>query len=70
MDKFLGGAGIGLIIVTVVVIYFLPALIAYKKIHPNERWIWICNLFFGATGIGWLICLILALSYNNEKVKQ
>ncbi|HVW14047.1 MAG TPA: superinfection immunity protein [Mucilaginibacter sp.] len=35
--------------------YFAPTIIArYKK---NAMAIFLCNLFFGATGVGWIICL-------------
>jgi len=40
--------------------YFLPAIIGRKK--RNAGALFFCNLFFGGTGIGWIICLIWALS--------
>jgi len=40
--------------------YFLPAIIGRNK--RNAGTIFFCNLFFGCTGVGWIICLIWALS--------
>jgi len=50
--------------------YALPAFIALDKNHPQQYWIVFCNIFFGATGVGWLICLIWALSYKSLEKKQ
>lgn len=48
-------------------LYFLPAIIAARKKHPNKIAIFLCNLFFGGSGVGWIICLIWAITY---KVRQ
>lgn len=53
-----------LIIIIVLSFYFLPAIIAKGKDHPNKVAIFFCNLFFGMSGIGWLICLIWATTYK------
>ena len=42
------------------VIYFLPAIVGRKK--RNAGTIFLCNLFFGATVVGWVVCLIWAYS--------
>ena len=49
------GAGVG-------VIYFLPALIAYQRYHKSRHAIFVLNLLFGGTGIGWVAALIWALT--------
>lgn len=67
MNGFLDAAGIILFFTAAGIGYGLPALIAHTKKHPNEGWIAICNIFFGVTGFGWLICLIWALSYHSEE---
>lgn len=51
----------------VLCVYFLPAVIAARKKHPNKIAIFLCNLLFGGTGVGWFICLIWAITY---KVRQ
>jgi type VI protein secretion system component VasK len=46
-------------------IYFTPAIIARGR--KNSGTILLCNLLFGATGVGWLICLIWALKSERRK---
>jgi hypothetical protein len=48
------------------VVYFLPTSLAYRKNHPQRGWILVCNLFAGGTGIGWIICLIWVLTYHQQ----
>ena len=43
-----------------VLIYFLPALVANRK-HPHAAAIAVVNLFFGWTLLGWVGCLVWAL---------
>ncbi len=47
-------------------IYFTPAIIARHK--KNSGTIFLCNLFLGATGVGWVVCLIWALRSEYEEV--
>lgn len=46
------------------IIYFLPTLIARKRFHRNMTPIFLTNLFFGWTGLGWFIALIWSVSDN------
>ena len=39
--------------------FFAPTIIARNK--RNAWAIFFCNLFFGATGVGWIVCLIWAI---------
>ncbi len=43
------------------ILYFLPSFIAFSRSHPNRWPIFLINMFFGSTGIGWLGALIWAL---------
>ena len=47
-------------------IYLLPSGIAGNRKHNNSTPITLANLFFGWTGIGWLICFIWAFSSNTK----
>lgn len=40
--------------------YFVPALIARQRQHPNQEAIVVLNLFGGWTGLGWIIALVWA----------
>jgi len=43
------------------VIYFIPSLIAISTNHRNKLPIFILNLFFGWSLIGWVVALIWVL---------
>lgn len=45
-----------------IIVYFLPAFIAFRRDHPNKVAITLLNFFLGATLIVWVICLIWALT--------
>jgi hypothetical protein len=47
--------------------YFLPAMIASKRNHPNAPGILLLDLFLGWTFIGWLAALIWSVSAIREK---
>ena len=42
-------------------LYIVPAVVAWDRQHPHVRWIWALTLGLGWTGIGWLLALIWAL---------
>lgn len=48
------------------VFYALPTFIAFKRQHEYRWIIFAINMFFGPTGLGWLIALIWAC-YPKEK---
>ena len=41
-------------------LYFLPAIIASSRSHPNSTAITLLNLFLGWTALGWIVALIWA----------
>ena len=55
----------GVLFVLVVAVYFLPSIIA--RVNGVRSSIYVINLFFGWTGLGWLIALSLALSEAYER---
>lgn len=60
MSSVTHAVGVALAVVILVVVYFLPSLIACWRRH---RYLWlvlVINLF-GATGIGWIAALVIAL---------
>jgi len=40
------------------VLYFLPAIIADKRNHPNKTAIAVLNVFLGCTFLGWVVALV------------
>ncbi len=49
-----------LCIVAGIALYFLPAIIAYKKSHANKGIILLLNFLLGWTFLGWAACLVWA----------
>jgi len=49
--------------------YFIPYLIAYYRLHSSSTAILVGNLIFGATGVGWIICLIISLMGSKAKIE-
>jgi hypothetical protein len=51
----------GTFILVGLTICLIPAVIAFRRGHPNRWVILVVCIVFGATGIGWLVALIWAL---------
>ncbi len=47
-------------------VYFLPALVAKSRNHPNAEAIRILNLCLGWTFLGWVIALVWAHTQSNS----
>ncbi len=47
--------------VGLVLLYFLPSLIAARNGNKHQNKIFLTNLFFGWTILGWIGCLIWAV---------
>lgn len=58
--KMLFGAGI-------LLCYFLPTIIAYKRGAKNREPISWLNVLTGWTGLGWLVTIVWALTDKEEK---
>lgn len=54
----------GLMFGAVVLFYLLPGLVASGRGHNNAGSIWIINIFFGWTFLGWIVALAMACSGN------
>ena len=55
-----------LILPLIIVLYFLPALVAEKRKHPSKNSITVVNIFLGWTLLGWVFSLAWAL--NNPLI--
>ncbi len=42
------------------VLYFVPSVVASRRNHPNLGTISLLNIFTGWTGIGWLVVMVWA----------
>lgn len=72
MDDF---GGIILILASIIgiavglAIYFIPAIIGFKKNQPNKVSILLLNLFLGWSLIGWVIALVWATKNDTAPVQ-
>ncbi len=57
-----------IIIVSVLLIYFLPSIIAVKKDHKNMASILLINMFLGWSLIGWLVAIVWAIKKTESVV--
>jgi cytochrome bd-type quinol oxidase subunit 2 len=54
------------VLLIVMLLYFLPAFIAFRRRHRNRVAILVMNIFLGFTGIGWVVALIWAFTADIE----
>jgi hypothetical protein len=52
------------------VIYFLPAIVAGRRRHPNGAAIFLLNLFLGWTILGWVMALVWAAIHIDEQSRR
>lgn len=63
---FFSGAFGWLIFIIFLVPYFLPSIVAFSRGKDNAAAVFILNFFLGWTLIGWVVCLVWALSSNKS----
>jgi Superinfection immunity protein len=54
-------------LILLLVMYFVPWVVAGVRGHPQQNSIMVLNLFLGWTFIGWVIALIWAVSAFEKK---
>ena len=55
------------VVLSVLVIYFLPSIIAFNRGHASKWGIFATNLLLGWSGILWLVALIWSLSNKGQQ---
>jgi hypothetical protein len=56
------------VIIALIPLYFLPTIVAIKKLHPSTLAITVLNLLTGGFFFGWVASLVWALSNPNKTV--
>lgn len=70
MDDVVGVViGFG-VLMALVIIYFIPFIIANQRKHRNQAGIFLLTLFAAWTVIGWIAALIWAFSDNTNEVSS
>lgn len=54
-------------LITFLIIYFIPYLISCLRSHNNCGPIFVTNLVFGWTVIGWFVALIWSITDNTKE---
>lgn len=67
-----GGVAVGALFMLAfsVVLYFLPAIIAFNRGHNSRGSIFVVNLFLGWTLLIWILCLAWSFGGNTEARDQ
>jgi hypothetical protein len=45
-----------------VAMYFVPTIVAWRRLHPNRTTIFLLNLLAGWTLLGWILALFWSIS--------
>lgn len=56
------------VVIALVVMYFLPTIIAFARGHSSKMAIALVNLLFAVTVIGWIIALVWSLSSKGQNI--
>lgn len=57
-------------VIVILVLYFIPAIIAAMRKHPNQNPIFLLNLFLGWTFLGWVAALIWSFTAVTPQVSH
>jgi|KBSMisStaDraftv2_1062788.scaffolds.fasta_scaffold92492_3 hypothetical protein len=58
------------LVVALLLLYFVPSIVALSRGHTSKAGIIIANLFFGWSFVGWVITLVWASSYFDDPRKK
>lgn len=64
ISRFLLG---GIVFSALLIVYFLPTLVAYTRKHTNAVAILILNIFTGWTFVGYIVALVWAFTTQREQ---
>lgn len=57
------------LVILAVGFYFLPGLVARKRMHRQQASIWFLTLALGWTLLGWVAAMVWALAQDNRPLK-
>jgi hypothetical protein len=52
-------------VLVILVVIFIPTIVAFRRRHPNRWLIFVVNLAFGGTIVGWVAALVWAMHYAH-----
>ena len=57
-----------LVLCAAVYLYFVPFAIAYARRHKYTKTVFLLNLLFGWTGLGWIVLVVWAFAGQKNQV--
>jgi hypothetical protein len=51
-------------------LYFIPFAIAYARRHKYTKSVFLFNLLFGWTGLGWIVLVVWAFAGKKDRKKK
>ena len=66
LPALIAAMGIGVFLAILIVPYWLPTIIAFRRKHPSKGGVLAVNLLLGWTFVGWVVSLAWALSDNSS----
>jgi Superinfection immunity protein len=67
LPLLIAALGLGALLAILFIPYWIPTIVAFVRKHPSKGAILALNFFFGWTFIGWVLCLVWALSNNSSR---
>lgn len=64
----IGTLGTLIIVLVLVVVHFLPSIIAFRRGHHNRIAILVLNILLGWTFIGWVVALVWACTAIRPQI--
>ena len=62
------GIGTLIIVLVLVIVHFLPSIIAFRRGHHNRIAILVLNILLGWTFIGWVVALVWACTAVRPQI--
>ena len=56
-----------IVVAIILLVYFIPAIVASKRGHPQSLAIFVLNLLMGWTAIGWVVAIVWACTAVPNK---
>jgi hypothetical protein len=50
----------------VLILYFIPSIVAASRQHPNRVPVFVLNIFLGWTLVGWVVALCWSLTAQTK----
>jgi len=56
-----------IVVALILLVYFIPAIVASKRGHPQSLAIFVLNLLTGLTALGWVVAIVWSCTAIQHK---